>query len=400
MTRRLIPAALLCLGVACSSERPTGPTDVTPRSLPVAGIGRVDDRWSAEVWVEGNTAYTTTWGLRGTSFGNALFIWDVSGDTPVLVDSVIVSGATTLGDVQASDDGSILVVATERANGSLVIFDLTDPRKPVQIARLHTPSTDPGVHTATLARVNGRLYAFLCIDPPQRLVVVDLATPSAPVQVLDRPMGRPFVHDVFVRDGLLFTALWADGITIWDIGGGERGGTPANPIAIGSVQTRSSTGASASSAHNIWWFHDPSDGSRRYAFVGEEGPGGVAGNSASGDLHVVDVSDMTQPVEVAFYHVEGAGAHNFFMDEARGLLYAAFYNGGVRVLDVRGDLGTCTASQRSSDGRCDLSAMGRELGTALTGGDPVFVWGVHVQGDFVYASDMLNGLWKLRRFVR
>jgi hypothetical protein len=399
MTRSFV-ATLACLLLACSSDHPTGPIDVTPRSLPVTGLGAVDDRWTAELWVEGNTAYTTTWGLRGTSFGNALFVWDVSGDVPALVDSVIVSGATTLGDVQASDDGSILIVATERANGSLVVFSLANPRKPVEIARLHTPSTDPGVHTATLARVDGRLYAFLCIDPPQRLVVVDLGVPSAPVQVLDRPMGRPFVHDVFVRDGLLFTALWADGITIWDIDGGGAGGTPANPIALGSVQTESSTGSSAASAHNIWWFHDPSNGARRYAFVGEEGPGGIAGNSASGDLHVVDVSDLANPVEVAFYHVPDAGAHNFYMDEARGLLYAAFYNGGVRVLDVRGDLGDCATEQRSFDGRCDLGAMDRELGTALTGGEPVFVWGVHVQGDFLYASDMLNGLWKVRRFAR
>ena len=35
----------------------------------------------------------------------------------------------------------------------------------------------------------------------------------------------------------------------------------------------------------------------------------------------------------------GAGAHNFSVDEAKGLLYAAYYNAGVRVLDVRGDLG-------------------------------------------------------------
>jgi hypothetical protein len=109
----------------------------------------------------------------------------------------------------------------------------------------------------------------------------------------------------------------------------------------------------------------------------------------------VDVSDMTAPREVAFYHVDGAGTHNFSMDEARGVLYAAYYNAGVRALDVRGDLSNCSADQKAPDGRCDLKKMGREIAAGLQDGQPVYVWGVHFDGSFVYASDMRNGLWKL-----
>ena len=118
------------------------------------------------------------------------------------------------------------------------------------------------------------------------------------------------------------------------------------------------------SVHNMHWFHDPSNGSKRYVFVGEEGPASI-GTSASGDLHVVDVSDMMRPKEVAAYNVPGAGVHNLSMDEPNGILYAAFYNGGVRVLDVRGDLGTCTADQKFADGRCDLAKMNRVRGIGL-----------------------------------
>ncbi|MGH7710669.1 MAG: hypothetical protein ACREOG_05265, partial [Gemmatimonadaceae bacterium] len=101
------------------------------------------------------------------------------------------------------------------------------------------------------------------------------------------------------------------------------------------------------------------------------------------------------------YSVPGAGAHNFSMDEPNGMLYAAFYNGGVRVLDVRGDLGNCTAEQKFTDGRCDLAKMGRLRGVGLQDrGKPVFVWGAHFVGSHVYASDMLNGLWKLRGVSR
>ena len=119
-------------------------------------------------------------------------------------------------------------------------------------------------------------------------------------------------------------------------------------------------------------------------FVGEEAPGGgTLLNSSNGDIHVVDVTDMAAPREVAFYHVDNAGTHNFSVDEQRG------------ALNVRGDLSACTADQKSADGRCDLKKMGREVAAGLQSTGPVFIWGVHFDGSFVYASDMLNGLWKL-----
>ena len=157
--------------VAATSCKGTDPVDPnnpqlpdTPFALNVEGRGAVDDRFTAELWVNGGYAYTTTWGTRtssvGTIRGNAIKIWSLANATPSLVDSVIVSGATTLGDVQVSADGKYLVVATEFAPGSMVIYSLTDPVKPVQIARFSNAQTDPGVHTAEIQTVNGKLYAF------------------------------------------------------------------------------------------------------------------------------------------------------------------------------------------------------------------------------------------------
>ncbi len=400
IARTLRTAALLALlGAAACKDSPVGPRDPLRGklvTLPALGLGRVAERITAEVHVHPNRtiAYTTTWGAPpGRSVVNAVKVWNVTGNTPVLVDSAIVSGATTLGDVQVSDDGKLLVVATEpRPNGSIVIFDLANPAKPREISRFTSPNTSNGVHTAEVARVNGTLYAFLSVDPsPPQLVVVDLSDPARPREVLARPMGSPFIHDVFVREGILFTALWNGGLTIWDIGGGGRGGSPANPVQIGNVQT------AGGRVHNVWWFHDPRTGAKRYAFVGEEAPGagGQFGTSSAGDVHVVDVSDLARPREVAFFTVPGAGTHNFSMDEPNGILYAAYYNGGVRALDVRGDLGTCSNDQKDASGRCDLSKMGREVGRGLVDQAPVFVWGVHHVGTHLYASDMLNGLWKL-----
>jgi hypothetical protein len=395
---------LVALLSGCSSDSATGTQPFTGTPLSVIGHGQTSARYTAELWTRGNIAYTSTWGQRGPNVGNAVHIWDVAGNTPVLVDSLIVELATTLGDIQVSDDGKLLVVATERSNGSIAIYDLANPLKPARLTRFQTANTSNGVHTAEVARVNGTLYGFLSIDPPiggggmARLVIVDLSDPRNPREVLSRNMGNPFVHDVFVRDGLLFTALWNDGVTIWDIGGGGKGGTPANPVQIGNVRTAPWTPAvGGSEAHNVWWFQDAAGGAnaKRFMFVGEEAPGSQSLlNSSNGDIHVVDVSDMSAPREVAFYHVDGAGTHNFSVDEQRGILYAAYYNAGVRAIDVRGDLSACTPDQKSSDGRCDLRKMGRELAAGL-GDAQSFIWGVHFDGNFVYASDMMSGIWKL-----
>ena len=395
-------AALCALCAACSGDG-TSPNPITSSSpVTMTVLGRGDfkpARFSAELFVRGSTAYTTTWNNGGST--SAIYIWDVAGAMPTLVDSVLVPGARTLGDVAVSDDGSLLIVATE-SSGSLAVYSLANPRAPVLLSRT-TTGLVLGVHTAEIGRVNGKLYGFLSIDPGSgvaaQLVIVDLSDPASPVTVLTRMIGRPYVHDTFVRDGLLYLALWNDGVAIWDIGGGGKGGTVANPVELGRVVTVNGE------VHNIWWLKDPVTNITRYAFIGEEGPGSI-GASSVGDVHVIDVSTPSAPREVAFYNVPGAGTHNFSADEPNGILYAAYYNGGVRALDVRGDLGSCVDAQRSTPvnstvALCDLRKMGRELGIGLTDrGNPVYVWGVQYLNGALYASDMVNGLWKLAPVVR
>jgi hypothetical protein len=313
---RNLPLVLAALTAACGD--PIGNLQAAPAghaiNLPVLGLGSVVERFTGEVAVRGEWAYTSTWGNRNGVPGNAVKVWNVAGPVPLLADSLIIPFAATTGDVQISTDGALLVVATEFQPGSIVIYDRTDPRRPLLLSRFGNAHTHPGVHTVKLGRVNGRHYAFLSVNPvPARLVIVDIT--------------------------------------------------------------------------------DPRDASKRYVFLGEEGPGSVSAGTSSGDIHVIDVSDMTQPRQVAQFAVPGAGTHNFWMDEASGILYAAYYNGGVRAIDARGNLGMCTAGQRNASGFCDLRRMGREVGSALTTGS--FIWGVVHQGAHVYASDMRAGLYKL-----
>lgn len=182
-------------------------------------------------------------------------------------------------------------------------------------------------------------------------------------------------HDQFIRAGLAFLCSWNTGLQIYDVGDGRAGGSPSTPQLISRIVT---TGGEV---HNAWWYWAP-DGSKRYVFVGQEGPGSI-GSSSSGDIHVVDITNIAAPVEVAQYHLAGAGTHNFWVDEVGQVLYAAYYNGGVVALDVSGTLSGDLASRR-------IAAL------APGGAGNTYTWGVMSSGGSLYASDMLSGVWQLR----
>jgi len=207
-----------------------------------------------------------------------------------------------------------------------------------------------------------------------------------PVLVATVPIAPNYgIHDTFVRDGLVFVFAWRSGVMIFDVGKGILGGSPSNPVLVGQVVTDSSNINGGPAVHNGWWYWSPdATVGKRYLFVGQEGPA-VIGTSSSGLIHVVDVSDLRNPKEVAFFHKAGTdstGTHNFWMDEANQILYAAYYNGGVVALDVSGTLSGDLASRLIDSLR-------------IAGRGNTFTWSVQLYNGSLYAIDMLSGLWQL-----
>ncbi|HYJ80095.1 MAG TPA: hypothetical protein VEW03_10860, partial [Longimicrobiaceae bacterium] len=130
---------LLPLAPACSSPTPADGGEPPPRfgspvALPILGLGEVPQRTTSELWVHGRYAYTGTHGNREGNLGNVIYVWDVAGPRPVLLDSLRVpdpppgpafhlegedeghthaTAPDRVGDLQVSDDGRLLLAATE-----------------------------------------------------------------------------------------------------------------------------------------------------------------------------------------------------------------------------------------------------------------------------------------------
>jgi hypothetical protein len=366
----------------------TGPTR-TVLSV-VAGGNNVPHRFSSDLWVHGNFAYTGTWGFRDQE-GNVLNVWSLdAAGAPSLAGTVTVPDIGTVSDDQVTDDGSLLVLSGESgSDGGIYVYGLSDPAHPSSLGMASVGAR--GVHTVSLSTINGHLYAFAAMNPgfsgnatedKPALMIYDLSNPSSPSLVHREPIEPNYgIHDTYVRDGLAFVFAWDEGVIIYDVGNGMKGGSPNAPAKISQLVT-ATNGAISPSVHNGWWFHNPVTGEKKYLFIGQEGLG-VLGSQSSGDIHVVDVSDLAHPTEVAFFHLNGAGTHNFWVDESRQVLYAAYYNAGVIALDISGTLSG------------DLSS--RLLSQVKPGGSKnTYTWGVQLANGSLYAIDMLSGLWQLK----
>jgi hypothetical protein len=349
----------------------------------LGGGNNVPERYTSDLWVADGFAYTGSWQFRSQQ-GNAVKIWQLSqSGAPTLKTTLVVPNVGTISDIEVSPDGKWLVFTAEGGTAAGIhVYELTSPGNPVFRASLAVSS---GLHTGALSVIGGKLYAFTAKNPLNpSLNIYDLSAAGSgtitPVGSFPIPPNYG-IHDTFVRDGLAFVFAWDEGLYLLDVGDGRAGGSPSNPQLIKHAGNFNSP-LFGGQTHNGWWFHNPTNGEKRYLFIGEEGPG-IPGTSSSGDIHVVDVSDFNNPVEVAFYHLAGAGAHNFWMDEPRQILYAAFYNGGVVALDVSGALSGNLAN--------------REIARIQPGGaGNTYVWGVMLYNGSLYVSDMLSGFWQLR----
>jgi len=368
------------------------------REFEFLGEARIPGHRTSDLWVwEGidgrDYAIVGSWG----GSGNAYF-YDVTDPSNMeLVDTVQID-ARTVNDVKISEDGRIGVLSREgasnRKNG-IVILDVSNPRD-VKILSTYDDQMTGGVHNVFIA--DNHVYA---VNNGRRFDVINIEDPTQPKRVsrfeTDSP-GRS-VHDVWVKDGIAYQAGRTDGIVMIDVGGGGDviGGSPEHPVEMGRADQITQWN------HAVWPFKSESAG-KFYVFAGDETfhknprvPDSDAFDfeeklisRAGGWVHVLEFDDPSNPKEVASYRVGDFGVHNYWVDWEEEIMYTAYYQGGLRVLDVSGEL------------LGDLYAQGREIGRFYSD-DPEghvpnspMAWGPQPHKGTIFFTDFHSGLWAVR----
>jgi len=338
------------------------------------GEGSVSDRFTSDLWVHGDYAYTGTWGQRssGTQVndGDQLLTWDVRDPSAPTRTHALTVDARTVNDIKVRADGTLAVLTHEGSRDGLngvTLLDLSDPAQPEPIGRF-TEGLQTGIHNVW---IEGD-YAYLVLDGlGMGLRVLDIRDPAAPRVVASFYAGSSVLHDVYVRDGLAFLSHWDAGLVILDVGHGIAGGSPENPVEVSRIPNM------GGQTHNAWYW--PEAG---YVFVGEEDFG------TPGIMRVVDASDLTAPKVAATFQTPAVTPHNFWLDETKGVLYLAWYENGLRALDVTGTL----MGELDRQGREYFGELYDGAGTGCASADGTCSWAPQLHRGLVFVSDMNNGL--------
>lgn len=345
--------------------------------IPV-GRGPIAHHHSGDMWAfEGIDG--RDYAYVGTFMHDWMKVFDVTNpEQPILTDSIQVD-ARRINDVKIHGSNQLAVItregASDRRNG-IVILDLSIPAHPVIFAE-YTATVTGGVHNVW---IEGDLI-YACHNGTNAVHIIDISDPASPKEVgrweLDRE--EKTLHDVIVQDGYAYASYWDDGVVILDVGAGSHGGTETAPVMVSRLSYPEGN-------THVAWRHG------RYLFVGDEiFPENFDVSKpldAKGYIHILDMSDMDAPVEVARYEVPDAGAHNVWVED--DCLYVGYYQGGLRVVDIRGEL------------RGNLYTQGREIAHILTTDDQSMVpgwpmtWGAQIFKGHIYTSDLNSGLWIAR----
>lgn len=366
------------------------------------GQGQVANQYTSDLWVwEGvdgrDYAITGTWASGGWAL-----IWDVTDPTNIFRTDSIQVDARTVNDVKVSPDGRYATMtregASNRRNG-LVILDLAEPAHPV-IAAQFDDDLAGGVHNAF--PTNDHVFA---LSGGEKYLIIDVTDIYNPRRVGEFQYPGARIHDVWVKDGIAYSAQRPYGGIIVDVGDGRWGGSPENPVFISKTGPTPEGGG----AHTVYPYYQEStgrmllfmadeilnreghalgDGAGRNVGVGaydpETGLGGEPSMS-SGYMHIFDITDKENPVMIARYHVPEAGTHNTWVED--DVLYQGYFEGGMRVVDVSGEL------------MGNLYTQNREIGVFKSfdpGGyitNAPFVWSAMPHKGHVFFSDMNSGIW-------
>jgi hypothetical protein len=321
--------------------------------------------------------------------------------------------------------GDLAAVGLQRCSrqdagfAGLALYDVSEPARPRELGRLDT-GVASGVHELSVAqRPDGRVLALAAVPYSFNLSqgrvgdlrIIDITDPRRPRQLADWDIRRDgpaaargqlaarrdvFCHSAwpFAKGNRLFASFWSAGVQFLDIG------NPAAPRLIGQTSYRDEDGYRG--AHSGWFNEDET------LFVqNDEAMQAVgSGSRASWTFQrLFDTGSLERPRLLSTFATESAvpgkdgrvatdGIYSVHNAVIKGdLEYASWYSDGVRVVDL-------ADPRRPREVAWFVpppSSPRQTVATAQNGRrDMPLVWGVYPWKDMVLASDINSGLWVFR----
>ncbi|MDS0280831.1 LVIVD repeat-containing protein [Haloarcula onubensis] len=342
-------------GTASAHPLPRADGDSTPASTPTGGepLGTLglDGARELVTSADGHTAYVAT------GAGVALVDLVSPSEPRLLAERTDLLADSVDGPMRVVQDlavvGDRLLVAgpanpAEGAHG-VVVFDVSDRGNPERVTAVEL---DTRIHNCDF---DGR-YAYVTANGREAnpLVVLDTETGAAAGawSLLDaderwaavHPALRP-LHDVTVRDDRAYLAYWDAGTWILDVS------DPSDISLVSRVRGRDRATLAAVDDPSTERTEPPGndhfvtvdEDAELLAVGGESWDRGDDGSGGPSGIELFDIGDPQSPESLATIDPPPSSdptpggvlttAHNFELTEGR--LYSAWYNGGVKVHDVR-----------------------------------------------------------------
>ncbi|MFY0566954.1 LVIVD repeat-containing protein [Archangium lansingense] len=320
--------------------------------LGLVSESRVDIGYPVDVYVTKDHAYVVSVN-QGSAKPGGLTVFDVSNKAaPVKVKTIQLTGDAYWNGVWARGNALYVASSTKGVN----VFDISNPADPLFVRSV--PGSNLYTHTVFVE--GNRLYA----TANGSIALFDITTPLAPVE-LNRYAAPPpyYPHDVFAVGDRLYVNYAEQGYDIVDVSNPNELRTLGNFSYPGQYSHHNAVGTFAG---------------RTIAFMGGEGPGE--------HLRVLDITDPAHIVKIGSFQLRAPiSIHNMLLVGRK--LYVAWYQEGVRVLDVSNPTRPTQVAHYNTFRESD-PGRGNYYDGAI---------GIRVPGDgYIYVVDTSRGLMLLR----
>ncbi|HWD46039.1 MAG TPA: hypothetical protein VHM23_20395 [Actinomycetota bacterium] len=301
----------------------------------------------------------------------------------------------------------------------MALFDVTNPARPKELGRWAT-GLPIGVHElGVVQRPDGRLLALAAANYSFNLSqgrhgdlrIIDITDPRRPRELADWDVRRDgpadargqlaarrdvFAHSAwpFDKGNKAYVSFWSAGVQFLDIS------DPTAPRLIGQTPYRPEDGYRG--AHSGWFNEDET------LFVQNDEAMRTVGSGSRASWtfqRVFDTSSLARPRLLSTFATESAvpgqdgrvatdgiySVHNAVIEG--DLEYVSWYSDGVRVVDL-----SDPGRPREVASFVPPPSPPRQIAATAQNGrrDMPVVWGVYPWKDLVLASDMNSGLWVIR----